>query len=81
MVNMNPLQLILSLRSGGSPQTLATQIIKENFPNDPTMTKLLQMGQSGDTQGIENFAKQYFEQQGTSLDKEMSSFLQMLKGR
>lgn len=81
MANINPLQLISSLRNGGNPQAIATQLIKENFPNDPTMSNLLQMGQKGDTQGIENFARQYFGQQGLDFDKEMSTFLQMFKGR
>lgn len=81
MANINPLQLISSLRNGSNPQAIATQIIKENFSNDPTMASLLQMGQKGDTQGIENFARRYFEQQGMDFDKEMASFFQMLKGR
>lgn len=79
MANVNPMQLISMLR-GGNPQTIAMQLVKQNFPNDPTMNSLIEMGQKGDVKGVEEFAKQYFGQQGKNFEQEMSNFMQMLKG-
>lgn len=78
MANVNPMQLILMLKNG-NPQTIATELIKQNFPNDPTMNSLLQMGQNGDTKGVEKFAKQYFGQQGKNFEQEMANFMSLFK--
>lgn len=45
MAALNPMQL-LSMLKGGNPQAVAEQIIQQNFPNDPTMQNILQMGRS-----------------------------------
>lgn len=56
MANLNFLQM-MSLISTKGPQAAAEEIIKTNYPNDPTMNQLLQMGYSGDTKGLEQIAQ------------------------
>lgn len=79
MAALNPMELLGMLR-GGNPQAVAEQIIKTNFPNDPMMQNLLQMGQKGDTQGLQQFAQQYLGQHGKDFNKEMGNLMNMIKG-
>lgn len=57
MANLNPMQLLLMLKNG-NPQAVAEQIINQNFPNNPQMQQLLQMGKQGNTKGLEQIAQQ-----------------------
>lgn len=77
MANLNFLQM-MSLISTKGPQAAAEEIIKTNYPNDPTMNQLLQMGYSGDTKGLEQIAQQYCQQNGRDFTAEMNSIMQML---
>lgn len=79
MAALNPMAL-LGLLKGGNPQEVASQIIKNNFPNDPMMQNLLQMGQKGDINGLQQFAQQYLGQQGKDFNTEMSNLMNMIKG-
>lgn len=78
MAALNPMQL-LTLLKGGNPQAVAEQIIQQNFPNDPNMQKLLQLGRSGNQQAIQQFAQQYFSSQGKDLNTELNNLLNALK--
>mgnify|MGYP000777478756 CR=1 FL=1 len=79
MAALNPMQLLTMLKNG-NPQVVAEQIIQQNFPNDPTMQNLLQMGQKGDTQGLQQFAQQFLGQQGKDFNREMNNLMSMIKG-
>lgn len=74
MANLNILQLLSQIKKG-NPRTVAEQIIQTNYANDPMMQNLLKMGQNGDTKGLEQFATQYFGQQGRDFQTEMQNFL------
>lgn len=78
MNNMNPMQL-LSMLKINSPQQVATQIINQNFSSDPLMLNLLKMAESGNEQGLKQFASNFFKSQGSSLEKEMTNFMNMLQ--
>lgn len=77
-MNLNPLTL-MGLIKNGNPQQVATQLIQNNFSNDPMAQNLLQMGQRGDVKGLEQFAKQYFNQQGRDFNLEMDKFMNVIK--
>lgn len=79
MAALNPMAM-LSMLKGGNPQAVAQQIIQQNFPNDPMMQNLLQMGQNGDQQGLQQFAQQYLGQQGKDFNQEMGNLMNMIKG-
>lgn len=78
MANLTPFQMIHMLKSG-NPKQLAEQIIQENYPNNPMMQNLLHMAHQGDTQGLQQFAQQYFNQQGRDFNSELQGLLNMLK--
>ena len=78
MNNVNPMQMISMLRSN-NPQQVARQIIQQNFSGDPVMQNLLQMAESGNQQGIQQFAKQFFSSHGTNLETEMNNLMSALK--
>lgn len=78
MAALNPMMLI-SLLKNGNPQEVATQIIKNNFPNDPMMQNLLKWGQEGDINSLEQFAQQYFNQQGKNFNQEMQGLMESIK--
>lgn len=69
----------MGLIKNGNPQQVATQLIQNNFSNDPMAQNLLQMGQRGDVKGLEQFAKQYFNQQGRDFNLEMDKFMNVIK--
>jgi hypothetical protein len=74
MANLNPIQLLNLLR-GGNPQAVAQQIIQQNYPNDPTMQQLLELGRQGNTQALNQFAQQFFARSGRDFQTEFNSFM------
>ena len=75
---LNPMQLISLLR-GGNPQQVVQQIIQANYPNDPTMQKLLQYAREGNTQAINQFAQQLFARSGRDFQSEYKSLMDMTR--
>lgn len=78
MATLNPMQLIMMLKQG-NPQQVAQQIIQNNFPNDPNMQNLLQMGQRGDVQGLQQIAQQMLGSQGKDFKTEMDNLMNTMK--
>lgn len=78
MASLNPMQLLLMLKSG-NPQAVAEQIIAQNFPNNPQMQQLLQMGRAGNTKELQQIAQQILGQQGKDFNTEMNNLLNMTK--
>lgn len=78
MASLNFFQLLSQIKNG-NPRMVAEQIIQTNYANNPMMQNLLQMGQNGDVQGLEQFATQYFGQQGRDFNTEMRSFLETIQ--
>ena len=58
MANLNPLQLMAMLR-GGNPQQIVQQIIQQNYPNNPMMQQLLNLGQQGDVQSYKKLPNKF----------------------
>ena len=75
---INPKQLIRLIKNG-NPKQVALQLIQSNFSNDPLAQNLLAMGQRGDIKGLEEFATQYFNQQGRDFNLEMNNFMNMIQ--
>ena len=74
---LNP--MMLALLKQGDPRMVVQQIIQTNYPNDPMMRQLYQMGVNNDTQGLQQFARQFFSQQGRDFDTEYNNLLAQLK--
>ena len=78
MAGINPLQLLQQIKNG-NPRAVAEQIIQTNYSNNPMMMNLLRKGQNGDVKGLEQFAKQYFEQQGRDFNTEMNNLFSTIQ--
>lgn len=76
--NLNPMQLMQMLRQG-NPKAVAQQIIQTNYPNDPNMQQLLQLGMKGDTNTLSQIAQQIFSQQGRDFNVELQSLINTTK--
>lgn len=74
---MNPMQMLQSfLGRGMSPQ----QIINQMSGNkNPMITNLMNMMQTGDSKGVEDFARNIFKEKGRDFDKEFSEFKKNFK--
>ena len=74
---MNPMQMLQSfLGRGMSPQ----QIINQMSGNkNPMITNLMNMMQTGDSKGVEDFARNIFKEKGRDFDKEFGEFRKNFK--
>lgn len=73
---MNPIEMIQAFMGrGGNPQQLLMKAMSMNGNSNPMIANLLQMANSGNAQGVEQFARNYFKERGMDFDKEFSSFM------
>ena len=78
MATLNPMQLVMMLKQG-NPQMVAEQIIQSNFSNNAEMIELMKMAQNGNTQGIEQFAREFFNSKGLNYENEKQNFMNIMK--
>lgn len=74
----NPLQFMQAVQSGQNPQQLMLQLIQQRMGNTPMGKNLMQLVQTGDGAGIEQFARNYCSQRGLDFDNEFSAFKKRL---
>ena len=67
---MNPQEMLKQFK-GKKPQEIAMQLIGNN--NNPVINNLITMAKNGDTQGVENFVRNMFKEQGRDFDAEMQN--------
>lgn len=77
-MNIDPLA-ILSLLKSGNPKNAVLQLAQNN--NDPTIQNLIRMAQSGNMNGVQQFAENFFRQRGTDLNTQMNIFMNSLNGK
>ena len=75
----NPLQFINMLKSIKNPKQAVINMIKSN--NNPMLKNLVEMAEKGDTKGVENFARNFYAQQGRDFDQEFNNFKSMFNGK
>ena len=75
----NPLQFINMLKSIKNPKQAVINMIKSN--NNPMLKNLVEMAEKGDTKGVENFARNFYAQQGKDFDQEFNNFKSMFNGK
>lgn len=73
----NPMQIMQLLRGIKNPKETVFQLMKGN--NNPIMKNLVEMAEKGDKEGIENFARNLYNQQGKDFDKDFSEFMNNFK--
>lgn len=79
MAILNPIELFQTLKKG-NPKEVAIQLIQNNFSNDPMAQNLLAMGLQGNQKGLEEFATDYFRQQGKDFQTELNTFINEVMG-
>jgi len=78
MAGINPMTFMTLLRQG-NPKQIAMTLIQSNFQNNPMAMNLAQMGERGDTQGLQQFAQQFLSQQGLDFNTEMQNLMNLTK--
>ena len=71
---MNPIEI---LRSITNPKQFVMNNLGIN--NNPMVGNLIKMAQNGDREGVENFARNMFKEQGKDFDKEFANFMSNFK--
>lgn len=64
-----------------NPQQMVEKLIQNMSGNNPMLSNLMQLAKNGNTQNIEQFARNLMKEQGRDFDKEFSSFLSNFKQR
>ena len=73
----NPMQFMNMLNGIKNPKDVVINMIKSN--NNPMVKNLVDMAQKGDNEGIENFARNMFKEQGRDFDSEIKQFMNNFK--
>ena len=74
---MNPMQMLQSfLGRGMSPQQIINQMPGNK---NPMITNLMNMMQTGNSKGIEDFVRNIFKEKGRDFDKEFGEFRKNFK--
>lgn len=77
-MNNNPIEMIkLFLGQNKKPEELLQKMVDDN---NPILNNLINMARSGDSKGVENFARNLYKDQGRDFDKEFSEFMNNFKG-
>ena len=77
-MNNNPIEMIkLFMEENKTPQQILQKMISNN--SNPVLNNLIKMAQSGDSKGVENFARNICKERGKDLDKEFSGFMSNFK--
>lgn len=66
---MNPMQLIQMIKSGGNPQQMIMNIMRQNSGNNPVMNNALQMMEKGDNAGLEKLARNLCKERNIDPDE------------
>lgn len=69
---VSPEYFIQMIRQGKNPEQLMMDFLQQQLGDSP----LFQMAQRRDAKGIEQFARNYYKQQGKDFDKEFQMFRQ-----
>lgn len=73
---MNPVEMIKGfVGKGMNPEQILQNMMGKNN-NNPVFNNLVKMAKEGNSDGIENFARNLFKEQGRDFDKEFSEFRQ-----
>lgn len=73
---MNIIQLLKTIKN---PRQIVQQFMNNN--QNPMFNNLMQLANKGDTQSIENFARNMMKEQGRDFDKEFNKFMNIVKSQ
>lgn len=70
-------QMLDMLKGIKDPKQAVIDILKTN--TNPMLKNLVEMAEKGDTKGVEQFARNLYQQQGRNFDKELGDFMNNFK--
>lgn len=73
----NSMQFMNMLKGIKNPKETVLNMVKSN--TNPMVKNLVEMAEKGDKDGIENFARNIFKEQGRDFDKEYSELMNYFK--
>lgn len=77
-MNNNPIEMIkLFMGEHKTPEQILQKMMKDN--GNPVLNNLINMAKTGDSKGVENFARNIFKEKGRDFDKEFSEFMSNFK--
>lgn len=77
-MNNNPIEMIkLFMGEHKTPEQILQKMMKDN--SNPVLNNLINMAQTGDSKGVENFARNICKEKGKDFDKEFSEFMSNFK--
>ena len=72
---MNPMEFIKGIKN---PKQFVMNMLNQS--QDPMTAQLMQMAKSGNTQQIEQFARNICKEHGMDFDKSFSEFMKQING-
>ena len=72
---MNPMEFLQGIKN---PQQFVMNMLKQN--QDPMAIQLMQMVKNGNTNQIEQFARNICKERGMDFDKSFSEFMKQING-
>lgn len=77
-MNNNPIEMIkLFMGEHKTPEQILQKMMKDN--GNPVLNNLINMAKTGDSKGVENFARNICKEKGKDFDKEFSEFMSNFK--
>ena len=78
---MNLMQMLqMLMKKGNNPQQMAEQMIQSMGGDNLMLGNLIQMAKNGNTQNIEQFARNICKSKGIDFDTQFADFMKQLKG-
>lgn len=78
MNGFNPMML-LQMMKGKSPKDMVMNMIQNQMSNNPVVSNMMNLANSGDKSGVETVARNLFKERGLDFDKEFTSFMSNFK--
>ena len=78
MYPVDPMRLIQMIKSGSNPQQLLMSVLEGQAGSNPMSATLLELAKKGDSQAIEQIARNIFAQRGLDFDKEFNALKNLL---
>ena len=73
----NPMNFMNMLKGIKNPKQTVINMAKNS--NNPMLKNLVEMAEKGDMQGVENFARNIYKEQGKEFDKEYNEIKEFFK--
>lgn len=77
-MNFNPKQMIKNMIGVNSPKDIVMQMLQQGGNNNPIFNNLIDMANNGNSQGVEQFARNLYKENGKNFDKEFNNFKNMM---